>query len=349
MSLPKPAPSTWATSSATSPEDIFCLKLLLLGNDGRKTLCASHGRGSEPRLRPEGACLARTMRRGGILLVLLLLTAACRPQGAPEVVKLGLIAPFEGPSRPLGYDTLAAVRFRLQQWNESSAEPKVELVALNDDGSPDLAARLPAQLAVDPEVLVALGPPQGQTALAAVQSFQTQALPVISLAPLPEAVGAGVAPYAGTVEEVQRSLAQRASGAIAAWQAPITTTTLWLGDPLTLAEERRLRPELVPAAGAVAGEEAFAAWAGPAANGLVWAAAAPETSPDAFVAAFAQATGAPPNPQARLAYAATGEALKLISEHRSRAAIAAAMNRVASPSIHLFVRQDGRCCQPLGN
>ncbi|RME85899.1 MAG: ABC transporter substrate-binding protein, partial [Caldilineae bacterium] len=79
---------------------------------------------------------------GSIITALLLLLAlsGCNAPAAPPVVKLGLIAPFEGPSRPLGYSILYAVRLRLQMWNRQGGSPRVELVALNDDGDPDLAA-----------------------------------------------------------------------------------------------------------------------------------------------------------------------------------------------------------------
>jgi len=302
-----------------------------------------------------------------------------RSPNAPEVVKLGLIAPFEGPSRPLGYAVLQAVRLRLQRWNEGGGVPRVELVALNDDGDPALAARLPGQLALDPEVLLVLGPPQGQTALAALPGFQAHALPAISLAPLPDAstlapptalgpsgaqghMGTFVVPFAGTAETVRLALAGQAPGAVVAWrpqdtgqltqgtrQMPITTTTIWVGDPQTLAFLIRSQPSLVPAAGAVAAEEAFAAWAGAAADGLVWATAYPESLPADFASTYQQETGAPPEPTAALAYAAADEALKLLNLHRSRAGILAALDSIDLPPMRLFVRQGSDCCLPLSS
>ncbi len=104
-------------------------------------------------------------------LVIFTLGACTLPGSTPPVVKIGLIAPFEGPSRPLGYSVLNGVRLRLQQWNDAGNSPRVELVALNDNGDPDLAAQLPAQLAIDPDVLLVLGPPQGHTALAALPAL----------------------------------------------------------------------------------------------------------------------------------------------------------------------------------
>ena len=313
-------------------------------------------------------------RSGGGMIIaglILLLLVGClirvglgRSASVPDVVKLGLIAPFEGPSRPLGYAVLQAVRLRLQGWNEGGGVPRVELVALNDDGDPDLAARLPGQLALDPDVLLVLGPPQGHTALATLPGFQAHALPAISLAPLPGSPTLGpsggvVAPYGGTAETVRQvllaALADQAPGAVVAWQAPITTTSIWVGDPQTLADQRRSHPGLVPAAGAVAAEEAFAAWAGAAGDGLVWASAYPESLPADFASAYRQETGVTPEPISALAYAATDEALKLVSLHRSRTGILAALDSINLPSMRLFVRQGdrpgvpGTCCLPLSS
>ena len=326
--------------------------------------------------------LLSTIAAGLILALLagcLIRVSLGRSPNAPEVVKLGLIAPFEGPSRPLGYAVLQAVRLRLQRWNEGGGVPRVELVALNDDGDPALAARLPGQLALDPEVLLVLGPPQGQTALAALPGFQAHALPAISLAPLPDAstlapptalgpsgaqghLGTVVVPFAGTAETVRLALAGQAPGAVVAWrtqypgpltqstrQMPITTTTIWVGDPQTLAFLIRSQPSLVPAAGAVAAEEAFAARAGAAADGLVWATAYPESLPADFASTYQQETGAPPEPTAALAYAAADEALKLLNLHRSRAGILAALDSIDLPPMRLFVRQGSDCCLPLSS
>ncbi len=312
--------------------------------------------------------ILRTIAAGLILVLLmgcLIRISFGRSPNTPEVVKLGLIAPFEGPSRPLGYAVLQAVRLRLQRWNEGGGVPRVELVALNDDGDPALAARLPGQLALDPDVLLVLGPPQGQTALAALAGFQAHALPAISLAPLPDPstlgpFGTVVAPFAGSAETVRLALAGHAPGAVVAWQLPITTTTIWVGDPQTLAFLIRSQPSLVPAAGAVAAEEAFAAWAGAAADGLVWATAYPESLPADFPStlghsAYRQETGALPEPKytwaptAALAYAATDEALKLLSLHRTRSGILAALESIDLPPMRLFVRQGKDCCLPLSS
>jgi len=72
-----------------------------------------------------------------ILLLLVLLTSGCKDTASPKVIKIGLIAPFEGPSRPLGYDVLYAVKLRVKQWNEDEVSCHLDkrwdgLFVLND-------------------------------------------------------------------------------------------------------------------------------------------------------------------------------------------------------------------------
>lgn len=94
-------------------------------------------------------------------LVVLALAACDRaPASTPPVVKLGLIAPFEGLYRSEGYAALAAVKLAVAQRNAAGGVGgrQVALVALNDDGRAEDAARQAAKLAVDRDVLGAVGP-----------------------------------------------------------------------------------------------------------------------------------------------------------------------------------------------
>ncbi len=295
--------------------------------------------------------LLATMRVIAMGLVICLAVGACTGRGAPRVVKIGLIAPFEGPSRPLGYSVLHAVRLRVQQWNEAGGSPQVELVALNDDGDPDLAATLPGQLAIDPDMVFVLGPPQGHTALASAEALAEHGLPTLSLAPLPDAPPSSVLPFAGTGSLLAEALDGHAPGAAPAWQMPLAAPGIWLGDPLALAALVNDSPELAPAAGSVAAEEAFGAWAGASANGLVWAAAVPDPTalPADFDAAFEAVAGSPPTPVDRLAYAAADQALRLLAANPSRASLLQALPSTPLPPIHLFRRQGDACCLPLSS
>ncbi|NUQ36609.1 MAG: amino acid ABC transporter substrate-binding protein [Caldilineales bacterium] len=288
------------------------------------------------------------------LLSVALILTACAPRATPPVFKIAIIAPFEGPSRPLGYSILHAVRLRVQAWNASMPAPKIEIIALNDDGDPELAARLPAQLALDPAVLLVLGPPQGHTARAALGPLAAWGLPTLALAPLPgedEHTGppapAAVIPFAGDDSRLAAALADVAGAAAVAWQLPLATPSIWVGDPLTLAELLITRPELAAAAGSVAAEPALVAWAPLPEGGLIWAAAAPAALPADFIAAYTAAAGEPPTPMAGLAFAAVDAALPLLAQNQERAALGLALAELPLPPFHRYLRSADACCQPL--
>jgi len=78
---------------------------------------------------------------------------------ADPVVKIGLVAPFEGRDRAIGYDAIYSARLAVRQINEAGgiAGHRVALVALDDRGDPELAKQAAASLAVDPGIVVVLG------------------------------------------------------------------------------------------------------------------------------------------------------------------------------------------------
>jgi len=94
-----------------------------------------------------------------VLLTLLatLLVMGCA--SVDPVVKVGLVAPFEGRNRAIGYDAIYSARLAVRQINEAGgvAGHRVALVALDDRGDPELAKQAAASLAVDPGVVVVLG------------------------------------------------------------------------------------------------------------------------------------------------------------------------------------------------
>ena len=292
-----------------------------------------------------------TVRRATLLVVVglasLLLGACLLPGSTPPVIKIGLIAPFEGPSRPLGYSVLNGVRLRLQQWNEAGHSPRVELVALNDNGDPDLAVQLPAQLAIDPDVLLVLGPPQGHTALAVLPELSKHELPALSLAPLPDDSSMWVVPFAGVDADLQAALARYGLDGPVMRQQPLAGPSIWVGDPQTLAEIVSTMPDMILAAGVVAIEPAFAAWAGAASNGMIWASATPENLSADFADSFQVLTGSPHQQISALAYAATDHALSMMTEHTERATLRSAIQDHPTMPIQVYQRQGADCCVPL--
>jgi ABC-type branched-subunit amino acid transport system substrate-binding protein len=103
------------------------------------------------------------------LLALAFLPAACTSRNAAPVIKLGVIAPFEGPGRPLGYAILPAVKEAVREANNRNAlgPYRVAVVAFNDDLDPATAADQARALALDSDVLAVIGPFTPETAAAA--------------------------------------------------------------------------------------------------------------------------------------------------------------------------------------
>ena len=191
MSLHLPWPSIRPISLATS-------------SDGLRRITASGCRYPAWRL-------ARLVCLGILGLVL----ASCQLRGnAPIVVKIGVIAPFEGIGRQLGYAILPGVRGELASANEArSFEPyRVALVALNDDLDPEEATAQARALARDPDVLAVIGLWSDATARSALPILQSAGVPtllatpssesgatIFSLCPAPDRVAAEL------IREAQRS------------------------------------------------------------------------------------------------------------------------------------------------
>ncbi len=129
-------------------------------------------------------------------LCLLLLLAACRVPGATRpTVKIGLVAPFEGRYRYVGYGLFAAVRLALREANAAggvgSPPCSVELVAYDDGADPDMARQQAEKLAVDPQVVAVIGHFREETTRAALPVYAREGLPLLAPAVLDPALGSG--------------------------------------------------------------------------------------------------------------------------------------------------------------
>ncbi len=91
------------------------------------------------------------------ILVVLFLTA-CSASTQP-VIKIGLVAPFEGRYRPIGYEAIYAARLAIREIDAQGGlnGRRVELVALDDRGEPEKAIEAARQLALDPQVVAVIG------------------------------------------------------------------------------------------------------------------------------------------------------------------------------------------------
>ena len=106
------------------------------------------------------------------------------PGDAAPVVKIGVIAPFEGAGRPLGYAVLPAIKAAVAEANASGelGRYQVAVVAFNDDLHGPTAAAQAQALALDPEVLGVVGPWSAETAAAAAPILAAAGLPVLTAA-----------------------------------------------------------------------------------------------------------------------------------------------------------------------
>jgi branched-chain amino acid transport system substrate-binding protein len=121
--------------------------------------------------------------------------AGCGPWGSTRpIVKIGLVAPFEGLYRPLGYEVLPAVKLALREWNEAGGVQgyMVELVALNDGQDPTTAAQRAREMVVDPDIMGVIGHFSDETTLAAMSTYDQASLAlVVPMATAVEVTGRG--------------------------------------------------------------------------------------------------------------------------------------------------------------
>lgn len=116
-----------------------------------------------------------------LLFTLLLALTSCA--SVQPVVKIGLVAPFEGAQRALGYDAIYAARLAVREINEAGgiAGYRVALVALDDRGDVEMAADTAVSLTVDPKVVAVIGHGLPETT-AVVQPIYAKAdLPLLPL------------------------------------------------------------------------------------------------------------------------------------------------------------------------
>jgi ABC-type branched-subunit amino acid transport system substrate-binding protein len=107
---------------------------------------------------------------------------ACSASTQP-VVKIGLVAPFEGRYRPIGYEAIYAARLAIREINAQGGinGQRVELVALDDRGEPDKAIGAARQLALDPQVVAVVGHLRPDSTDAAIKIYCEAGLPVIAI------------------------------------------------------------------------------------------------------------------------------------------------------------------------
>ena len=145
---------------------------------GRK----SPSRKTAPEQRRESALKAYPRRAALALMCLFLFGFFSGCAGVAPVVKVGLVAPFEGRHRAVGYDAIYAARLALREVNAAGGVHgvRLKLVALDDSGSPELARQSAASLVVDDDVVAVVGHWLPQTTEAARSLYGQGQLPFLA-------------------------------------------------------------------------------------------------------------------------------------------------------------------------
>lgn len=115
------------------------------------------------------------------LFALLLVLTSCA--SVQPVVKIGLVAPFEGAQRELGYDAIYAARLAVREINEAGGVGgyRVALVALDDGGDTELAVDTAVSLTIDPGVVAVIGHGLAETTAVAQPIYNEAGVPLLPL------------------------------------------------------------------------------------------------------------------------------------------------------------------------
>jgi ABC-type branched-subunit amino acid transport system substrate-binding protein len=126
-------------------------------------------------------------------LLITLVSTSCTVQHVTRpVLKIGLVAPFEGYYRYVGYDAIYAARLALRQANGigETGRYTVELTAYDDRGTADGARVAARNLALDPQVVAVIGHFREETTAAAREIYTEVGLPLIVAGTVEGGVGA---------------------------------------------------------------------------------------------------------------------------------------------------------------
>lgn len=116
-----------------------------------------------------------------LFVALSLFLSACA--STQPVIKIGLVAPFEGRFRAIGYEAIYAARLAIREINARGGVNgyRVELVALDDRGESERAIDAARQLMIDPQVVVVIGHYRPTTTAAALNEYCAGDLPAVAI------------------------------------------------------------------------------------------------------------------------------------------------------------------------
>ena len=289
---------------------------------------------------------ARALYLYYILLCVLGLGSCAVVRVTRPVVKVGLVGPFEGQYRYVGYDAIYAARLALREANAAGGVGSyhVELVAYDDQGTVQGARQAAQNLIQDPQVVAVIGHFRDATSAAAQPIYERSGLPLhvagtvagdpALLCPLLEYLtekGAGPIGWLGALSDLPPCAADAPPTPVETFPpAPDVSAVLLTGDPINAGENlRALRAsgwDGPVAGGPALGSPLFREMSGASASGALFVAPYrwPETDgQDAAFSAAYQALGPhvpPPGPFALSTYQATQTLLAAVAATGEREA-----------------------------
>jgi len=213
---------------------------------------------TQPSRRITHICIDRLRQVVSLVLTVAVLISSCRtppdllPKPLPGIIKVGLVAPFEGSYRQIGYDAVYAARLSVREINAAGGIDgwQLELVAYDDRGDAALAALIAGNLIVDPDVVAVIGHYRPETSASAGAVYAEAGLPnlVIGDTASPSATAWFLAPPPAKVAE--------AMGMVGLASDP-ETAGVWMDTQVPEALAAPLRTYLIDhALTPVAGDEA---------------------------------------------------------------------------------------------
>lgn len=125
----------------------------------------------------------RKLLCGLLLTGLLLALVGCDVRRVDPVLKIGLVAPFEGEQRTIGYDVIYSARLAVREINAAGGVGgyRLSLVAFDDSGYTDEARSVAQALIVDPGIIAVIGHWQPQTTAAAEPLYASADLGLVPM------------------------------------------------------------------------------------------------------------------------------------------------------------------------
>lgn len=170
------------------------------------------------------------------VLPLLALLSACLPPPLPRVIKIGLVAPFEGRYRYIGYDAIYAARLAVREINAAGgvAGWSLELVAYDDRANPEMARAAARNLVADSDVVAVIGHYRADSTDAAGVVYAEAEMPLL-------VVGTWLTPTDAPVWYMQPSPEQAAAAMLTAADVAGSTATVWGDGKLSAALDEAIR------------------------------------------------------------------------------------------------------------